>query len=137
MFKYLFLSSLLFFNYSLMASETKINPIEIKQTSEQAVYESELECRSKFRTGLFQHCWLSLFYDDKLVKDAKIFIGGGMPIHQHGLPTSPKITWSDEKNAYLIHGLKFSMPGEWELNFRVNAEDKALKDEITIQIKVD
>jgi len=120
--------------HSLIASE--INQVGIVQKSKQAIYESKLKCQNSLSTGSFQDCWLELSYAGKPVKNAEIFINGNMPEHEHGLPTSPKIVWSDDKNAHLIQGLKFSMPGQWSLNFKVNTEDNALKDQIIMLIQV-
>lgn len=113
-----------------------MNRVEILQKSQQGIYQSKLQCQSSLSTGLFQNCWLKLFREDTPVKNTEVFINGGMPAHEHGLPTSPKIIWSDEKDSYLIQGLKFSMPGKWSLNFKVNAKDNALKDEIIMLIEV-
>ncbi len=135
MFKHLFALFLYCFYGSLAASE--LNKVEILQSSQQAIYKSKLECQRPLSTDSFQNCWLTLSHGGKLIKNAEIFISGGMPEHEHGLPTSPKIVWSEDKSAHLIQGLKFSMPGQWSLNFKVNAKDDALKDQISILIKVD
>lgn len=135
MYKKLFILLSFFLFSSLIAKE--VNKEEISQKSHQSIYESKLECEHAFSTGTFQSCWLQLSHDNRHVKTAEIFINGGMPEHSHGLPTSPKAVWSEDKNAYVIHGLKFSMPGKWSLNFRVNAKDNALKDQITMLIEVD
>ena len=137
MYKRLFILASLCLSSSLIAGQIKTNTVEIKKISQQAIYESKLECQNTLSTGSFQNCWLTLFHADKPVKNTEIFINGGMPSHKHGLPTSPRIVWSEDKNVYLIEGLKFSMPGEWSLNFKVNAEDESLKDEITMLITVD
>ncbi len=132
--KRLFVFFSLCFCYSLTASE--INRVEILQKSQQDIYQSKLECQDSLSTDSFQNCGLRLFHANKPVKKAVIFISGGMPEHEHGLPTSPKVIWSDDKDLYLIKGLKFSMPGKWSLSFKVNAKDNALKDEIIMLIEV-
>ena len=40
------------------------------------------------------HSWMLTVKtpDGKPVEDAKVAIGGGMPDHNHGLPTSPQMT---------------------------------------------
>lgn len=40
---------------------------------------------------------------------------GGMPEHDHGLPTQPQITTRLENGDYLLEGVRFHMPGKWEL----------------------
>ena len=112
------------------------NQTKIVQSSQQAIYESQLECQNLLTTGTFQECWLTLNHAGKAIENTEIFIDGGMPMHAHGLPTSPKITWSKDKRAHLIHGLKFSMPGQWNLIFKVNHSDDSLKDKIVIPIEV-
>lgn len=119
---------------SLIASEK--NSLEIIQNSELSIYQAKLECQNELSTGTFQDCWLNLTHAGEAVEKVDIFINGGMPEHEHGLPTSPKITWSDEKDAYLIHGLKFSMPGNWVLKFKINHSDDKLKDQITMPVQV-
>lgn len=132
--KTLFTLCSFFLYHSLIASET--SQVEILQKSQQDIYQSKLTCENPLGTGSFQNCWLALSHAGKPVKKAEIFIDGGMREHGHGLPTAPKIVWSDDKNIHLIQGLKFSMSGQWSLNFKVNAKDDALKDQITMLIQV-
>lgn len=49
------------------------------------------------------------------VTDAHITVAGGMPAHDHGFPTSPKVTRYLGQGDYLIEGMKFHMRGSWEL----------------------
>ncbi|PSU08765.1 hypothetical protein C9J03_13680 [Photobacterium gaetbulicola] len=44
-------------------------------------------------------------------------VRGGMPAHRHGLPTQPQ--WHQERDVgnYRIDGLKFQMPGLWQVVF--------------------
>ena len=59
--------------------------------------------------------------DGKPVEDAKINAGGGMPDHNHGLPTSPEVTEHLGQGRYRIEGVKFSMSGWWELRFDISS----------------
>ncbi len=45
---------------------------------------------------------------------ATIAIAGGMPLHSHGLPTQPQVR-RDADGAYVIDGVRFGMPGWWQL----------------------
>lgn len=56
-----------------------------------------------------------------LVPDATITVGGGMPAHQHGLPTAPRITEVIGPGRYRLDGMKFQMGGEWEVRFLIDA----------------
>ena len=69
------------------------------------------------------HSWVLTLKtpDGKPVDDAKIAIGGGMPDHNHGLPTSPEMTEHLGDGRYRIEGMKFSMSGWWELRFDISA----------------
>lgn len=53
------------------------------------------------------------------VEGAQIQVDGGMPQHGHGLPTAPRVTRGLGGGAYQVEGLRFNMPGWWELKFRV------------------
>ncbi|MEN8719742.1 MAG: FixH family protein [Oceanococcaceae bacterium] len=56
------------------------------------------------------------------VTQAAITVRGGMPAHNHGLPTAPEVTQELAPGRYLLEGMKFQMGGEWEVNFQVDAE---------------
>ncbi|MEO8314511.1 MAG: FixH family protein [Pseudomonadota bacterium] len=55
------------------------------------------------------------------VTGATISVGGGMPQHGHGLPTKPRVTREVESGTYLVEGMKFSMPGWWNINFDIQS----------------
>ncbi|QPC92514.1 FixH family protein [Mesorhizobium sp. INR15] len=55
------------------------------------------------------------------VEGAAISVSGGMPQHNHGLPTSPQATDYLGDGRYRIEGLKFTMSGWWQLHFAISA----------------
>ncbi|ANT52278.1 FixH family protein [Mesorhizobium amorphae] len=55
------------------------------------------------------------------VEGAAITVSGGMPLHNHGLPTSPQATDYLGEGRYRIDGLKFTMSGWWQLRFAISA----------------
>jgi len=55
------------------------------------------------------------------VEGAAIAISGGMPQHDHGLPTSPQATDYLGEGQYRIEGVKFTMSGWWQLHFAISA----------------
>ena len=63
------------------------------------------------------------------VPGARISVDGGMPEHGHGFPTQPRVTRELGDGRYLIEGMKFSMPGWWEIKLKVDAASGT--DEIT------
>jgi hypothetical protein len=58
------------------------------------------------------------------VEDAQIGVYGDMPAHRHGLPTKPKVTENKGGGNYLIEGVKFTMPGRWQLILIITADGK-------------
>jgi hypothetical protein len=57
--------------------------------------------------------------DGTPVEGASISVDGGMPEHAHGLPTAPQVTAVLGEGRYRIEGVKFSMPGWWELKVTI------------------
>lgn len=49
------------------------------------------------------------------VAKALVYVNGGMPEHGHGLPTRPRVTSEPVPGTYVVEGVKFSMPGRWEI----------------------
>ncbi len=72
----------------------------------------------------------------EIVENAKVRIHGGMPAHKHGFPTKPRVNTYVGNGDYLIEGVKFSMPGEWEMRLNIR-EDKILRrDRVVFKIVV-
>ncbi|ANM32152.1 hypothetical protein ABI59_08415 [Acidobacteria bacterium Mor1] len=72
--------------------------------------------------------------DGAPVRDARIAIQGGMPAHQHGLPTVPEVAGEVEPGRYRVDGIKFSMKGLWV--FRLQVWAGALSDEVVWQVEL-
>jgi hypothetical protein len=53
--------------------------------------------------------------DGAPVDEAEISVTGGMPLHNHGLPTAPQMTTSLGNGNYRVEGMRFHMNGDWEL----------------------
>jgi len=53
------------------------------------------------------------------VSNAQIELVGGMPEHDHGMPTQPQITAETEAGNYLLEGVRFHMPGNWQLDIKL------------------
>jgi hypothetical protein len=68
------------------------------------------------------------------VPGARISVDGGMPQHGHGFPTRPRVTKDLGDGRYLLEGMKFSMPGWWEIKLKVDGTSGA--DEITFNTVV-
>jgi YtkA-like len=59
--------------------------------------------------------------DGNPVVGAQISVDGGMPQHNHGLPTQPQVTQDLGNGDYQVEGLKFQMPGWWVVKFKIAA----------------
>jgi len=68
------------------------------------------------------------------VDDAQIGVYGDMPAHRHGLPTKPKVTENRGGGDYLIEGVKFTMPGRWQLILIITADGKRDKAKFNIDL---
>lgn len=69
------------------------------------------------------------------VEDAEILVDGGMPQHGHGLPTSPQVTQNLGGGDYLVEGMRFQMPGWWQVRFDITAG--AQSDAITFDFNLE
>ena len=113
----------------------------MSQASVNHVFTVKLFCKEAPQIGSFQQCWLDVLglrqqILGKKLKGLNIALSGGMPAHHHGLPTEPVVKWSAENETYLIEGLKFSMPGKWQLQFYINDPVNMLKDIATLKVNL-
>ena len=69
------------------------------------------------------HSWELVLHtaDGVPLSGARMSIVGGMPDHNHGLPTSPVVTGEIAPGRYLLEGVRFHMPGRWLLTFDVTS----------------
>ncbi|MDE0311399.1 MAG: FixH family protein, partial [Caldilineaceae bacterium] len=58
--------------------------------------------------------------DGSPVADAEIAIDGGMPEHNHGFPTAPRVTENLGEGDYLLEGMRFNMGGVWVLTLKIS-----------------
>jgi len=68
------------------------------------------------------------------VNGAKITIDGGMPAHDHGLPTRPRVTEDFGDGRYRVEGLRFHMGGGWEIIVMIDAGGR--RDTVTIALEL-
>jgi len=72
--------------------------------------------------------------DGKPVENAKVYIFGGMPMHNHEFPTVPRIKQYLGNGDYRIEGMKFSMIGHWEMHFNIEKDHKSDRVEFKIHM---
>lgn len=82
------------------------------------------------------HSWVIRIRNPKGVPidDAKVSVDGGMPEHDHGLPTTPKVTRQLGNGEYLLEGLKFHMHGWWQISFSISIS--GVKDSVVIDLNL-
>ncbi|MDH3981046.1 MAG: FixH family protein [Gammaproteobacteria bacterium] len=68
------------------------------------------------------------------IDDAQIGVYGDMPAHRHGLPSKPRVTENRGGGDYLIEGVKFTMPGRWQLILIITADGKRDKAKFNIDL---
>ena len=56
------------------------------------------------------------------VTRAEISVLGGMPMHDHGMPTRPRVTEYLGEGRYRLEGMRFHMNGRWEVSVTVRAD---------------
>ena len=71
------------------------------------------------------HSWLIRLNDSQgnVISNATIEFEGGMPEHNHGLPTQPQVTTEIEPGVYLLEGIRFHMQGAWRLELKLMWDD--------------
>ncbi|MGB5337334.1 MAG: FixH family protein [Woeseiaceae bacterium] len=57
--------------------------------------------------------------DGTAVENADIDVVGGMPEHDHGLPTRPRVTKELGGGDYQLDGMRFHMSGYWEIEVTI------------------
>jgi hypothetical protein len=72
--------------------------------------------------------------DGEAISDAVISFDGGMPEHNHGLPTEPEVTAVGGDGTYQVAGVRFHMPGYWEI--RILVETPEQRDYVTIPLEI-
>jgi hypothetical protein len=66
------------------------------------------------------------------ITNARIEVDGGMPEHNHGLATRPRVTAETGGGNYRLDGLRFHMHGNWELLLTIVANGKT--DTVKVQV---
>lgn len=68
------------------------------------------------------------------VEGATITVEGGMPAHDHGLPTAPRVTEELGGGDYRLDGVRFHMQGRWEMVFTISTPDREETVVITLEL---
>lgn len=72
--------------------------------------------------------------DGSALLGAQLEVSGGMPTHDHGLPTQPRVTEELGDGDYRLDGLRFHMTGAWEITINIDADGKS--DTVVINVNL-
>lgn len=72
--------------------------------------------------------------DGSPVTDAEIAVDGGMPEHNHGFPTAPRVTENLGDGDYLLEGMRFNMGGVWVLTLQISSDGQT--DSVTFEFEL-
>ena len=80
------------------------------------------------------HAWTLHILDrsGKPVTEATVRVEGGMPDHDHGLPTRPRVTQNLGGGDYLLEGMKFHMGGRWQVTLLIKQGETS--DRVTFDL---
>ena len=124
-----FVTGLILFTASTYASELKYSNRDnaVTQSSEDGEYNFTLYSSAPDLPLKKIHSWILHIEDKngKPVEKAKVFIFGGMPMHKHGFPTKPRVKKYLGNGDYMIEGVKFNMPGHWQMRFNIKVNNKS------------
>ena len=70
------------------------------------------------------HSWI-LYVESESgepIEGADIEVDGGMPAHDHGLPTRPRVTEDLGDGYYRLDGVRFHMSGYWEMVVTIRSD---------------
>jgi len=82
------------------------------------------------------HSWI-LHIEDAAgitIEGALIEVVGGMPEHDHGLPTLPRVTEELGDGDYKLEGMRFHMSGYWEIVVTITTDEGTSKVTIPLQL---
>jgi YtkA-like len=105
-------------------NEAATSKFELKASSKNNRYVLTMQPATEPIVINQMHQWKLMLTDTrgKPIPHAKFQIKGGMPSHSHGLPTQPQVTQEVGNGHYLMDGMRFSMPGWWEIRVTVDAD---------------
>jgi len=72
--------------------------------------------------------------DGSAISDAEISVDGGMPEHDHGFPTAPRVTENLGGGDYLLEGMRFNMGGVWVLTLEISSGGAS--DSVTFEFEL-
>lgn len=80
------------------------------------------------------HSWIITINDESgaAIEGAELRVIGGMPAHDHGLPTEPRMTRELGAGRYRVEGMRFHMNGAWVVEITIDAS--GIRDTVAIPL---
>ena len=123
----------------LLAAAALLAPYSIAKADESWVSDSgyfTVTFRSELQPLAINriHSWILHVEDSdgNPITDAEIEIKGGMPEHNHGLPTAPQVNETSQDGDYEVGGMRFHMRGYWEIRIQIDVGDQ--RDSVMIPL---
>lgn len=82
------------------------------------------------------HTWMLTVNhaDGTPVANATVTLDGGMPSHNHGLPTHPAVLATAKPGEYRVAGMRFHMQGDWVITIKI--DDGEHRDMVMIPLRL-
>jgi hypothetical protein len=82
------------------------------------------------------HSWILHIENDQglEIEGAIVDVDGGMPKHDHGLPTKPRVTQELGGGDYRLDGIRFHMSGYWEILVTITTDNGSSTVTIPLQL---
>tara|TARA_B110000858_G_scaffold196741_1_gene256287 strand:+ start:1990 stop:2391 length:402 start_codon:yes stop_codon:yes gene_type:complete len=130
----------LFFALSLLLALCSANAAETKLPDLSGVTDGGLKIEIYSELSPLSinqiHSWQLRVLDDnnRALELEELLVIGGMPEHDHGLPTQPQLTGRLDNGDYLLEGLRFHMQGLWQIHIEMQVN--GLVDTAIIEFKL-
>jgi hypothetical protein len=82
------------------------------------------------------HSWILHIENEEglEIEGAIVDVEGGMPEHDHGLPTKPRVTEELGGGDYRLDGMRFHMSGYWEISVSITTDTGSFVVTIPLQL---
>lgn len=90
------------------------------RVTHKGLYRITVEAPTPVPTNRFQAWSIAVTAaDGKPLSEAALAVSASMPQHGHGMLVQPRVSRQPGSGKFRVEGLKFHMPGYWEMNLTV------------------
>lgn len=92
------------------------------RATHKGLYRITVEAPTSIPTNRFQAWSIAVTAaDGKPLTETALAVSASMPQHGHGMLVQPRVSRQPGSGKFLVEGLKFHMPGYWEVKLTVTA----------------